>query len=97
MAILEELKHVFSNFGGSENLIFAGFGNTLNDAYSYLKSGIISKRVFTVNEQSQVLVGFNCRRLMNYEELSKRVTEFFPEFEQDKEEYWSKEEVGLVV
>ena len=50
MACLQDIRSLF----GSQNPFYAGFGNRITDAASYLKVDIPSARIFTIEYSGEV-------------------------------------------
>lgn len=77
MACLRDIK---SLFGTSRTPFYAGFGNRLTDALSYRSVSIPSNRIFTINNNGEVLLDLLSLNKLKYSYVNMRevVDHYFP-------------------
>lgn len=78
---LRGLYKVFSD--GSGNPFYAGFGNKETDAMAYTTVSIETKRIFTINDKSEIKVLQN-GSTVNFTNLNQTINNTFPEFDPNK-------------
>lgn len=76
--VLRGLYKVFSD--GSRNPFYAGFGNKETDAIAYSTASIETKRIFTINDKSEIKVLQN-GSTVNFTDLNQTINDTFPEFD----------------
>ena len=75
--IMKEIFKIFEEYG--KNPFYSGFGNKETDAIAYTTLSIETKRIFTINEKSQIKVLRN-GYTVNFTDLNQTIDETFPEF-----------------
>ena len=78
---IKVLRSLYKVFGGGEiNPLFAGFGNKETDAISYTTVSIETKRIFTINEKSEIKV-LKSGSTVKFTDLNRTIDEAFPVFD----------------
>ena len=81
--VLQGLLRIFQN--GTNNPFYAGFGNRETDAIAYSTIGIETKKIFTINEKSEIKVLKNGDTI-TFTNLNQTIDQAFPEFDEDNED-----------
>jgi phosphatidate phosphatase PAH1 len=88
--VLRGLYKVFSD--GSGNPFYAAFGNKETDAMAYTTVSIETKRIFTINDKSEIKVLQN-GSTVNFTNLNTTINDTFPEFNPDVFTLATEEEI----
>lgn len=82
---IKMLKAFYKVFGnGQKNPLYAGFGNKETDAIAYSTVAIETKKIFTINEKSEIKVLKN-GDVVSFTNLNTTIDETFPIFDPQKE------------
>ena len=92
---IEMLRGIYKVFEDNDkNPFYAGFGNRETDAIAYTTLAIETKRIFTINDKSEIKVLKN-GNTVNFTDLNKTIDETFPEFDPNYEAQEDEHQVKI--